>query len=176
MEARWSASRCLAPKKGDPSFYEASEDRICVGDGHLDVIRQGVFPNRKIREECVHSRIRQRFSGALGFDAKGARPGVSLVVGTPGRGRTTEGPDCEPLGKRTAASQSCPLERTPYFRFSQRGRRTARQYGLRRNARREDVVGDHDWARRNPLAVDRPESANSKSRKYPEVGEADSLV
>src|SRR6266446_6444040 len=91
-------------------------------------------------------------------------------------GRTTEGPDCEPLGKRTAASQSCPLERTPYFRFSQRGRRTARRYGLRRNARREDVVGDHDWAKWNSLAVDRPEGASSKSRKCPEVGEADSLV
>src|SRR5882672_9239665 len=77
-----------------------------------------------------------------------APPGVSLVVGTPPRGRTTEGPDCEPLGKRTAASQSCPLERTPYFHFPQRGRRTARRYGLRRNPRGEDVVGDHDWARR----------------------------
>src|SRR5216684_2062128 len=176
MEARWSASRCLAPKKGDPSFYEASEDRICVGDGHLDVIRQGVFPNRKTSEKYLHSRIRQRFSGALGFDAKGTRSGVSLVVGTPPRGRTTEGRDCEPLGKRTAASQSCPLERTAYFRFSQRGRRTARRYGLRRNARREDVVRGHDWARWKPLAVDRPESASFKSRKCPEVGEADSLV
>src|SRR5258707_3541750 len=175
MEARWSASRCLAPKKGDPSFYEASEDRICVGGGHVDVIRQGV-PNRKIREKYLHSRIRQRFSGALGFDAKGTRSGVSLVFGTPSRGRTTEGPDCEPLGKRTAASQSCPLRRTPYLRFSQRGRRTARRYGLRRNARREDVVGDHDRARWKPLAVDRPESARSKSRKCPEVGGADSLV
>src|SRR6266705_3174483 len=89
---------------------------------------------------------------------------------------TLKAPDREPLGKRTAASQSCPLERTPYFRFSQRGRRTARRYGLRRNARREDVVGDHVWARWNSLAVDRPESASSKSRKCPEVGEADSLV
>src|SRR5712664_3986637 len=110
MEARWSASRCLAPKKGDPSFYEASEDRICVGDGHLDVIRRGVFPNRKIREKYLHSRIRQRFSVALGFDAKSARPVVSLVVGTPPRGRTTERPYSELLGTRNAASQSCPLE------------------------------------------------------------------
>src|SRR5260370_41693785 len=110
---------------------------MCVGDGHLDVIRQVVFPNRKIREKYLHSRIRQRFSGALGFDAKGARSGGSLVVGTRPRGRTTEGPDCEPLGKRTAASQGCALEGTPYFRFSQRGRRTARRYSLRRTARRE---------------------------------------
>jgi len=56
-------------------------------------------------------------SGALGFDAKGSRSGVSLVVGTLPRGRTTEGPDGEPLGKRTAASQSCPLERTPLLSF-----------------------------------------------------------
>src|SRR5260370_9905611 len=133
---------------------------MCVGDGHLDVIRQGVFRNRKIREKALRAGIRQSFSGALGFDAKGTRSGVSLVVGTPPRGRTTEGPDCEPLGKRTAASQSCPLERTPYFRFSQRGRRTARRYGLRRNARREDVVGDHDWSRWKLLAVDRPGGAS----------------